>query len=88
MSAPTIPPAPIGAKPVPDPCPHCGVAALHIEARFAASPIGTYSLAGAQMKLAAELTVYLVCRACGAEVRGAIEPDGRYARFDPLWSHP
>ena len=82
MTIPPIPPLPDGAKAVPDLCPRCGVAALHIEARLTAKPLGTYSNAGAQLKIVAEETVHLVCHYCGAEVRGDIEPDGRHGLFD------
>lgn len=84
MPAPDpIPPAPPGAKPVDTPCPNCGVPALHIEARLKAKPIGSFSLSGAQMKVSAHETVFLVCRGCGARVEGDVEPGGTHATFDP-----
>jgi hypothetical protein len=82
MSA-EIPPVPPGAKPVPNPCPRCGTPALHIEERLTVKRPGTYSLAGVQTKVAATQSVYLVCRACGAEVEGTVEADGAHANFNP-----
>ena len=51
------------------PCPVCGALALRIEERLTAKPIGTYSLAGAQMKVSV-LVPWLVCGSCGAAAEG------------------
>lgn len=51
-------------------CPACGVKALAIETRLEAKPTGTYSLAGAQTKVAAVEWPWLMCGSCGAEARG------------------
>ena len=79
-----IPPAPPGAKDLRGraTCPGCAADALHIEARVTAQPIGTFSLAGVVPKLPARETIWLVCRACGAQAQG--RPDGHgNADFDP-----
>ena len=52
------------------PCPLCGVAALRVEERLRAKPVGSFSLAGGQMKVVAERVLWLVCGACGIEVEG------------------
>jgi hypothetical protein len=78
-----IPPPPEGAKPVDGPCPICGASALHIEVRLTAAPIGTFSIPGAQPKIAASSTAHLVCRSCKAETQGVIEPGHTHARFNP-----
>lgn len=51
-------------------CPACGADALRIEYRLRAKPLGTYSLAGAQPKVAAENWPWLVCDSCGIEAEG------------------
>ncbi|MGN2642422.1 hypothetical protein ACTD5D_40870 [Nocardia takedensis] len=79
-----IPPVPPGAKDLRGraTCPGCAADALHIEARLTTQPIGTFSLAGVGTKFAARETVWLVCRACGAQTQG--RPDGQgHAAFDP-----
>jgi transcription elongation factor Elf1 len=48
------------------PCPECGAKAFSIKTRLVARPIGTYSLAGAQMKVSAYEWPHLVCGNCGA----------------------
>lgn len=78
----TSPPVPAGAKAVPNPCPRCGSAQLHIGARAVVASAGGFSLAGVQTRFPVREGVFLVCRACSAAVEG--RPDGGgHARFDP-----
>ncbi|ARD42503.1 hypothetical protein [Actinomyces gaoshouyii] len=57
--------------PVPGTCARCGIdGQLRIEYRMEAKPLGTFSLAGAQMKVAATRWPWMVCGACGATCRG------------------
>lgn len=49
------------------PCPDCGEKELGLESRLVVKPFGTYSLAGAQPKLAATATAFIVCGGCGFE---------------------
>jgi hypothetical protein len=77
----TSPPIPAGAKAVPNPCPQCGSAQLHIEARAVVAPVGGFSLAGVQTKFPVRERIFLVCRACSAEVEGRPDGNGR-AQFD------
>lgn len=51
-------------------CRHCGSLDTWIEERFEPQPLGTYSLAGAQMKFAATPWPYAVCDDCGHTSRG------------------
>ena len=60
---------PLGA-----PCRHCGSADTWVEGRFEPQPLGTYSIAGAQMKFAAAPWPYAVCDGCGHESRGKTTP--------------
>lgn len=60
------------------PCPECGVTGklkVEIRDRFTARPIGTFSLAGSQLKVSAEKVPwpFLVCEGCGFEEAG--KPD-------------
>lgn len=80
----SIPPVPPGAKDLRGraTCPGCAADALHIEARLIPQPIGTFSLAGVMTKFPARESVWLVCRACGAQTQG--RPDGQgNADFNP-----
>lgn len=43
---------------------------LTVEYRLTAMPIGSFSLAGAQMKVSALEWPWLMCRHCGAECQG------------------
>jgi hypothetical protein len=55
------------------PCTNCGVkGGLQIEMRLEAKPPSTYSLAGAQPKVAARSWPWMVCRNCSAECRGKV----------------
>ncbi len=47
-------------------------APLRIEERIEAKPLGTFSLAGAQMKLSGYRWPYAVCDRCGRESRGKL----------------
>lgn len=60
------------------PCPEChkeGVLRVEIRERIVARPIGTYSLAGNQLKVSANKVPwpYLACTECGYEEAG--KPD-------------
>jgi len=56
-------------------CKYCGPEfPLRIERRLEARPIGSFSLAGAQMKLSAREWPYAVCDGCGRESRGKWVP--------------
>lgn len=64
------------ANPLADiPCPACGATALRIEwrTRVVASPIGTFALAGQQVKAPAktEPWPWVRCGACGIEAEGS-----------------
>ena len=52
------------------PCPSCGVKGLRIEYRLTAKPLGSFSLAGAQMKVSAVRVPWLICGTCGVEAEG------------------
>lgn len=58
------------------PCVKCGALALRVEARdeLVARPIGTYSLAGAQLKTSVveRSWPWAVCDGCGGESRGKL----------------
>ena len=52
-------------------CKHCGPDhPLRIEWRLVAKPLGTYSLAGAQTKVAATNTPFAICDRCERECQG------------------
>jgi hypothetical protein len=56
------------------PCTKCGEAGgLEIEQRLEALPLGTYSLAGAMLKVSARYWPWMVCKLCGAESRGKVD---------------
>lgn len=48
------------------PCPACG-GTLHLEERLTAHKIGTFSVAGAQLKFPARQRWWIVCDDCGIE---------------------
>ena len=54
-------------------CPACSQVSLEIVERFEAKPVGTWSLAGMQMKMTGTMWPWLVCRSCGVEARGKVE---------------
>ena len=74
---------PPGAKAVPTPCPRCTEPALYIHEKLKASPLGSFSLSGGQMKFSARGAFYLTCGNCGAETEGTVTPEGTHAEFDP-----
>jgi hypothetical protein len=80
---PEVRPLPEGAKPVDAPCPVCASTTLHIVQKLVATPMGTYSLAGAQVKVLARPGIVLECRTCGASTVGRVEPGGTHAVFNP-----
>lgn len=49
------------------PCPTCGELTLRIETRFETRPLGTWSLAGRQLKTSAVRWPYAVCGATGCD---------------------
>ncbi len=51
-------------------CPQCAKHGLVIDWRLVARPVGSYSLAGVQMKFSAREEPWLRCPACGVEGRG------------------
>lgn len=60
--------------PVPKACPDCGqTGGLTIGTRLVARPLGTWSLAGAQMKTSARTMAELACSRCGMSRVGRIE---------------
>lgn len=54
-------------------CPHCGSGPLQLNRSITAKPIGTFSLAGAQMKVSAVDQHILSCAACGWYAVGDVE---------------
>jgi len=65
-------------------CPGCGADTLQVEWRLTAAPLGSYSLAGAQDKIAAREVPWLVCGHCGIAAQGTLdlEPEGEYEDDD------
>lgn len=55
------------------PCAECGQMALRLVWKLEAKPVGSYSLAGAQMKFSANEHPWCVCDSCGAECKGKRE---------------
>lgn len=51
-------------------CPACGHEGMRIEWRLKARPLGSFSLAGSQMKVSATETPYLICDGCDIEAEG------------------
>lgn len=56
------------------PCPVCG-GVLDIEEKFVASPIGTWSLSGAQTKFVGDFVPHIVCNGCNLSVAGKPDTD-------------
>jgi hypothetical protein len=54
-------------------CPACHAGPLQLTQTLAAKPIGTFSLAGAQMKVSAEQLWKLACPSCSWYAVGHIE---------------
>jgi hypothetical protein len=72
---PRLAPPFIREGPVRGPCRDCGPAGkLRIVHRLVARPIGTFSLAGAQMKVSAYWWPWMVCDNCGGESKGKFVP--------------
>jgi hypothetical protein len=66
------------------PCPVCStVGTLNISDRIRVKPLGSFSLAGAQMKAPGRVYPFLECTACGLAVEGRYDQDGRHATFTP-----
>lgn len=65
------------------PCPVCGAApgALSLAECWEVPPLGTWSLAGAQLKTPARVVPVATCAACGLYQRGSYDPDGRHVSF-------
>jgi hypothetical protein len=57
---------------LPQDCPSCGAAALTLSWGLVSMPLGTFSLAGAQMKTSAVEAAEVGCGACGAHVPGRL----------------
>lgn len=57
------------------PCRDCGEPRLKLVWKLEVRPLGTFSLAGAQLKASAREHPYCVCEGCGAESRGRTTSD-------------
>jgi hypothetical protein len=66
-------------------CPSCAAppGSLRLSDQFVAAPIGSFSLAGVGTKVTATRRPVLSCGACGLEVTGVYDPDGRHVTFTP-----
>ena len=62
--------APVDRKPLGARCRYCGSAETWIEWLMEARPVGSFSLAGAQMKFSANHWPHAVCDGCGHISRG------------------
>lgn len=64
-------------------CPACGAGpgTLSIISRLVANPLGSHSLAGAQLKVSARRRPVLTCSRCPLRHVGEYDPDGRHATF-------
>jgi hypothetical protein len=69
-------------------CPNCGAGpgtlSLGLGDGLQVKPIGSFSLAGAQMKFSARATPLLCCSACGLRREGRWDDDGRHVTFRPV----
>ncbi len=54
-------------------CPNCQAGGLELRASFKASPLGSFSLAGAEMKVSARLLAMLYCPACTWHAEGYLD---------------
>lgn len=64
------------------PCPSCGATGtLALDEVLSANPIGSFSLAGAQMKVTAKAKPRLTWSVCGLSLLGEYDTDGRHATF-------
>lgn len=65
------------------PCPGCGmINNLYISVEFVAQPIGSFSLAGMQMKVSGRERPVLKCRNCDFNLPGEYDGDN-HAVFSP-----
>ena len=64
-------------------CPSCLAppGCLTIDIEMVAKPLGTFSIAGAQMKVTAAMLPVLNCTACGLRIVGRYDADGRHVEF-------
>ncbi len=67
----TTAPPPTGSAELRQPCPSCG-AALTLSWTLRAREVGSFSLAGAQLKFSATQAAIVVCEACGWRVAGQL----------------
>jgi hypothetical protein len=64
------------------PCPVChATGTLSVGQRIVVRPLGSFSLAGAQLKAPGRVYPVLTCTECGLEVVGRYDPDGRHVTF-------
>ncbi len=64
-------------------CPKCTkVGGLHINIQLVSKPLGTFSLAGAQVKTSAYQAPVLECQHCDLHVAGRFDGDN-HASFNP-----
>lgn len=64
------------------PCPACGVVgSLDIEEIFYGKPLGSWSLAGVQVKFSGEWRPVLTCSACDLVRAGTYAPGRTHAHF-------
>ncbi len=57
------------------PCPFCGQRKLELRWWLEAKPVGTFSLAGAQLKFSAVENAVVQCHGCEAIIPGTITAD-------------
>lgn len=69
VSAPSVPLS--GSADLPQPCPVCS-GLLELSWRLTAKPIGSFSLAGAQMKVSALVRAQVLCAGCGLAAVGSL----------------
>ena len=63
-------------------CPKCCTPdSLQLTDQLIAQPIGSFSLAGAQLKFSAQSRPVLTCTACELRLVGTYDPDGRHVMF-------
>lgn len=63
-----------GAAPVAKPCPWCArTGGLTLGTALVAKPLGTWSLAGAQLKTSARLRAVLACSLCDRSATGYLD---------------
>lgn len=64
-------------------CPQCHAQAgtLAITEELVANPVGSFSIAGAQMKVTATARPVLECSACDLRIVGEYDSNGHHASF-------